>query len=1417
MSTSTDTPIISEAPQATTTTPSISVIKTREGAITKVTGDGLTGPNWVSWQVRMKSLLALCEVEPYVRGEIAQPNKEQDPTGHDNWKKNDNYAKHLITQNVGDEPIIHIQHGLTSHVAWKNLEAIYEDKSQETAVAIIRNLWHTTANESADVSEHLNTMKKYWERLNLVDDNNFKIPEVQFKIAIVSSLPPSWDNFTRPYISIRKDDSTDPKLKATSQELIGILKEEYVRRQRRAGNSQMDEINQASTSKPSLLGRMNTNTERCGHCGLRNHKTEECKFLGQSKCGICTRFGHTTEECYSKKAKDLKRKREKGDKKGKKKKKTEEMHQGEEIADDDEDEHITFNLNESPEIFLDESEEGQSFNFDEPDVINSSEYNPRLIYYDWLGDTATTSHVSNRRDAFKTFQPLTDTKVSGVGNVKAEAKGRGIVELRSSYQGRNHTLELKNVLYIPTNRNNLISLGKWDKAGGRYTGGGGSLTLITKDGIPVARGTQIENNLYKMKVAIRKPDIKFTKEANPQCFVINEPAQSWETWHKRFGHIGYSSLQQILDKNLVEGFNVNTRTPKPDCVACTEAKQSVEPFDQHTEKETEPGDLTHIDLWGKYDTVSINGNQYYLLMVDDSSRFNTTDFLKEKKKAAEKVIEYLAKLISHGRKPKAIRIDRGKEFLNVSSWCQERGIEIQMTAPYSPSQNGVAERMNRTLVEIARAMIRGLPEFLWEYAVSHASYLRNRVSTKRIKGQTPYERWFKKKPNVSHLREFGAPVWVLLQGQKVPRKMETKSRRRTFVGYDDGSKSIKYYNAETRKVLISRNIRFLTLTNDETSPEPMVLLPDAPCEGEPEGGTPPTSVNKGDSLKRKRDQSDEDEEQNMRNTRVKPRMDYRYLNNPFPDEEDEINLTSDEQIYSIIPGDEYTSLKEARNSPDWPEWEKAIQSELAQLNQMGTWRLVEKPPNAIPIANKWTFVRKRNKAGEVVRFKARLVAKGCSQRPGYDYAETFSPVVRMDTIRAILALVPKMGLKICQLDIKGAYLNGILKEKVYMRQPEGYGNGTDEICELLKSLYGLKQAGREWNIEFDGKMKKFGYDRTRSDPCVYIKRDGNDIIILTIWVDDILLFATSEKLIQQTISDIQQIWEVTVLGEPTKIVGIEITQTEDSIKIAQKIYIKSILEREGLSGINSVATPLDLNIKLEPNPDGNEGNRSNSFARLLGELQFLANCTRPDIAFTVNRLASYTANPSLQHFAAVKRILRYLAGTQDHGIIYSKSAINIDKNVFYGFADAAFANHDDLKSTSGYVFLSSGGAITWKSKKQTTIALSSTEAEYVALSEAAREACWLRNLYEELGYSQDFPITIKGDNDGSIAMAKNQQFHSRSKHIAIRWHWVRDLVEQNLVKIETCRDPQQTADVLTKALPRPKHCQHTSEMGIAPT
>lgn len=305
---------------------------------------------------------------------------------------------------------------------------------------------------------------------------------------------------------------------------------------------------------------------------------------------------------------------------------------------------------------------------------------------------------------------------------------------------------------------------------------------------------------------------------------------------------------------------------------------------------------------------------------------------------------------------------------------------------------------------------------------------------------------------------------------------------------------------------------------------------------------------------------------------------------------------------------------------------------------------------------------------------------------------------------------------------------------------------------------------------------------------------------------------------QRMKNDLQSRWDVTDLGEPSKIVGIEITVTENSVSLTQEKYIESVLKKQKMENANPVSTPMDPKIILEPNPDGVEGDRSNSYARVIGELIFLANATRPDIAYVVSRLAVYTANPSLQHTTALKHLLRYLKGTKNYGITYSNESNTptSNENLFMGYSDAAYANADGYKSTSGFVFISGGGAITWRSKKQTTIALSSTEAEYVALSEATREICWLRSLYDELGFRQDSPSNLKGDNDGSIAMARNPQFHKRAKHIATRWHWIRDMVEEGFVSITSCRDPEQTADVLTKALPRPKHEKHIREMGIAP-
>ena len=511
-------------------------------------------------------------------------------------------------------------------------------------------------------------------------------------------------------------------------------------------------------------------------------------------------------------------------------------------------------------------------------------------------------------------------------------------------------------------------------------------------------------------------------------------------------------------------------------------------------------------------------------------------------------------------------------------------------------------------------------------------------------------------------------------------------------------------------------------------------------------------------------------------------------------------------------GDEFYSIKEAWKSPEWPDWEKGIDTELGQLWEKGTWELVDQPRDAVPLNNKWVFIRKRDREGNIQRYKAWLVAKGYSQQPGHDYIEMHSPVVRLETICTILAIAITKGLEIQQMDVKGAYLNGTLKETIYMHQPNRYNNGSGRVYKLIKTLYGLKQSSREWNTKLNEKMWGQGFQRLWSEPCTYTHSTNNKIAIVTVWVDNLLLFADSVETMDKMKNDIRQEWDVTDMGEPTKIVGIEIAQTPRKISIAQKHSIETILQRQGLTNANPVWMPLNPNVKIVSNPDGNEGNKSNSFAELLGELQYIANMTRPDIAFTVNRLALYTVNPSMQHITTLKCILQYLSGTQEYEITYKSIP---DYPTFKGFANAAYGDREDGKSTTGYVFLEADGTITWHSRKQGVTAQSSTEAEYIALWESGKEASWLRNLHRKLGFPQWSPTMLMCDNTGAVAIAKNPTFHKRTKHINSHYHWIREKVQAGRFNVDFCRTANQTANMLMKALPRPKHECHTKEMGVA--
>ena len=317
--------------------------------------------------------------------------------------------------------------------------------------------------------------------------------------------------------------------------------------------------------------------------------------------------------------------------------------------------------------------------------------------------------------------------------------------------------------------------------------------------------------------------------------------------------------------------------------------------------------------------------------------------------------------------------------------------------------------------------------------------------------------------------------------------------------------------------------------------------------------------------------------------------------------------------------------------------------------------------------------------------------------------------------------------------------------------------------------------------------------------------------------------------------ELQSTFEITDLGEPSKIVGIKIDRdrTNNTLVISQKQFLGMILQKQGMADANSVGMPMDPNIKLNPSERESEGyqqgncpksftsdyqqeNFSKSFASLIGSLMYFAVATRPDIAYAVYRLGSFMANPNMSHWTAAKRILCYLSGTKDYGITYRVSRPEPGENHFLGYSDASYANNNDLTSISGYVFLMNGGAISWGSKKQTDVALSSTESEYIALADATREAVWLSNLLKGLEFTQLKPILIYGDNGGSLSIAKNPQYHKRTKHFDTRNHYIRQKVKEGIVEVKYCPTANMTADIFTKPLPKPKHQLHSAELGLTP-
>ena len=751
---------------------------------------------------------------------------------------------------------------------------------------------------------------------------------------------------------------------------------------------------------------------------------------------------------------------------------------------------------------------------------------------------------------------------------------------------------------------------------------------------------------------------------------------------------------------------------------------------------------------------------------------------------------------------KCVRSDSGGEFCSkeFAKLLIDNKIRHETSCPYSPHQNGKAERAWRTIFEMARCLLleSGLPKFMWSYAVMTACYIRNRCLNKAI-GKTPYEIVSKKKPNLQNMHIFGQTCYALIQN---PKKLDDRSMKGIFVGYDKCSPAYLIYFPNKNVVKRVRVVKFIdqNITNQNTESYQSSDDDEDFITNEKQNVSDPKNVNDVDNLTEDLPISHENKQNNDKRPRRKPKYLDEYIVDVVDDTIDDVVTTTIHKIYSVgldVP----KTYQEATSCIDSKKWEIAMNEEMQALRENGTFQLVIPPPDRNIIGGRWVYALKTGQ-NDTIQYKARYVARGFSQLPDIDYQETFAPTARMTSIRTLIQIAVQNDMIIHQMDVRTAYLNAPIDRDIFVEQPLGYevkGENDDILVfKLQKSLYGLKQSGRNWNDTLNTHLCDLGFNKSKNDPCIYMKKSvfHDSFVYILTNVDDILVLACNESELMQTKTSLKDKFKMKDLGQINYYLGIEFYVEHDSISMCQSKYVMSILHTFGMTDCKPRHTPCEMNINKLPN-DVLDDNEHKIYRQIVGALIYLMTCTRPDIAFVVTNLSQFMSKPTSGHMIMAKHVLRFLKGTIYHKLIFIKSenSLSID-----GWCDADWASSHDRKSISGYCFylFNKSPLISWKSRKQPTVALSTCEAEYMALVSAIQEGIYLISLINEIQQTNLQFFSLRCDNTSAIALGNNPVQHQRTKHIDIKYHFIRQHIQKGSVDLSYVQSECNLADVFTK-------------------
>lgn len=1072
--------------------------------------------------------------------------------------------------------------------------------------------------------------------------------------------------------------------------------------------------------------------------------------------------------------------------------------------------------------------------FSEPDTLEVDNCTKELLLMardkkelnetTWFLDSGCSNHMCGHKEFFLELDESFRKCVKLGDNSSIGVMGKGRIHLQIDHVSQIIT----EVFYIPELKNNLLSIGQLQEKG--------LAILFQYNKCKVyhpERGLIIETTMSLNKMFILLAKIQLQDQ---HCFLT--PTQNLDyLWHCRYGHLSFGGLKTLQQKQMVHGL------PKLQCSSllcedCVLGKQHRSSFPQESMwRASQPLQLLHSDICGPISPISNSHKRYLLTFIDDFSRKIWVFFLKEKSEAFRMFQLFKTKVEKEtGASIRGLRTDRGGEFTSTEfiKFCATNGIHRQLTAAYTPQQNGVAERKNRTIMNMVRSLLnsRRVPKKFWPEAVNYAVHILNRSPTLAVRNKTPEEAWSGTKPSVAHFRVFGCLSYAHVPDCK-RTKLDNKSLKCVLLGISEESKAYRLYDPLSQKVLISRDVIF----NEEESwtwDDSYVEAIQTPLDwsdvndnnknniqdeavdnnsggtGHEEGSG---SVSGGTGHEEGSESVSVDNrfhEENVEYQTVEEHTSADLISSPagrrsrhppiwMCDYDSGEGLSDDNHQgnFALFVDDDPLSYKDAAQSA---KWRYAMDSEIEAIRKNDTWDLTDLPRGAKTVGVKWVYKTKLNEHGEVDKYKARLFAKGYTQQHGVDYTEVFAPVARMDTIRLVLALVAQKGWPLFQLDVKSAFLHGELKEEVYVEQPPGYvvKGAEKKVYRLRRALYGLKQAPRAWYSRIEAYFLKEGFEKCPYEHTLFLKKSSQGMFLLVcLYVDDLIFTGNDETLFRSFKHSMMKEFDMTDLGRMRYFLGLEVLQRSDGIFVCQKKYAQEVLERFNMADCNAVFNPIVPGFKLDKD-SASMAVDNTLYMQMVGSLMYLTS-TRPDIMFVVSLLSRYLAHPTDIHLQAVKRVLRYIKGTLTYGIFYKQ----VGNKELLAYTDSDYAGDlEDRKSTSGFLFSLSSAAVSWSSKKQPVVTLSTTEAEFIAAASCACQAVWLRRILENLNHASTGATVMYCDNSSTIKLSRNPVMHGRSKHIDVRFHFLRNLTQDGVVTLLHCRSQDQLADIMTKPLTR---------------